>query len=910
MIGLIVQSLGFVLTAAAGAGAALAGIAAVALPGLAVLFAAFKVQTKQLERFKKRAKELLKPWEQIGAATQEHLLPGIENLLKAIQILIPQFVEFGGHIGKIFGDMATFAGEIFTSEKNMRALGKILDASEEFFTNIRTAVLNLADLLLPFLAQVAPLAVDFSNSVKDWATNLHDGLSEEGRMEALGETLKTWYDRFVLLVGIIGDVFKGLWGILEIAGTTGTPFFEKIAEAAETFRAWVASAEGKTAIHKFFEDIQPVLDEVWRLLGNVYNLVIAPAVEGDGGAVMFERLATALDLLNDVLENPITAKVVPYLLGLFVGIQLLSTAGKAAEALDKFTTSLGLVGDKIKALPTMPGKFMEFMTTGSFGAVATPLLAVAAAAGLVYLAFQNWDAIVDFLEPVIDVFKELAWPLQVVATWLVTALLALNPIAWAIAIAGFLKNWDDIWQKIVDIGGAIKEFVGFEHLKEMFQDFVDAVPAALQTALDAVTQFIIDLPEKLTEIGEKIAEIAAGLPEQLAPIGEALLEFVTGIPDQLAGLGDKIGEFFTNLDVIGKIKDKFLDGIQAIPGLLIEGAKLWQDLGGKLLGWIEDGIRFALPKLVEFGVSIPGRLLRAITAVLPVVLEIGSKIIGFIYKGLAAAIPRIFFFFLGLPLRILTVWRKVAFQVIKLGVEIIIALFKGIWDNKGEIFDFFKNLPGNLIKGAIKGITFLVGLGKDLIIAVFNGLKDNAGAALDFVKSLPSLLLEQLGNLATILLDAGKNFLSGFLEGAKGFLGVLNEFFAGLPQMIIDLIVAGYQLIVDLGGKLPGWILEGITSLASDLWDWFTSLPGTIVDTLTAINQQILDIGGSILGWIVDGARGLDPDAVGLDHRTAWADVGHVQHRHEPDHRHRRQDPRLDRRRHRVGDPTAVDLDH
>ena len=853
LLGLVVQSLGFIVTAAAGAGAAIAGIAAVALPGLGVLFAAFKVQTKQLERFKKRAKELLKPWEQIGAATQEFLLPGIENLLEAIQLLIPQFVEFGTEIGRIFGDMATFAGEIFTSEKNMRALGKILDASEEFFTNIRTAALKLADLLLPFLEQVAPLAVAFSESVKDWATNLHDAMSEEGRMEALGETLKTWYDRFVLLIGVIGDVFAGLWGILDIAGETSTPFFEKIAEAAQRFRDWVASAEGQNKIRDFFEKIQPVLDEVWRLLGNVFDLIIQPAVEGDGGAVMFERLATALDLLNDVLENPVTKEVVPYLLGLFVGVQLLSTAGKTAEAIDKFSKSMSKLSDMIKKIPDIPANFMNFMTTGTFGAVATPMIAVAIAAGLVYLAFQNWDTIVDFIQPAIDVFEDLAWPLQVVATYLGTILLALNPIAWAIAIAGFLKNWDEIWAKIKEIGEAIKEFVGFEHLKEMFQDFVDAIPGILQSALDSVTQFVTDLPSRLSEIGAKIAEVAAALPAQLAPLGEALLEFVTGIPDQLAGLGDKIGEFFSNLDVLGKLKDALLAGIEALPGLLLDAAGLWQDLGGKLLDKIKEGIRIALPALVEFGVGLPGRLIRAITAVLPTVLSIGSEIIGFIVKGLATAVPRLLFFFLGLPFRILTILRKAIVALIKLGAEMIAALFKGLWDNKGEIFDFFKELPGNLIRGLIDGIGFLLGLGKDLIIAVFNGVKDNAGALFDFFKSLPSLLLEQLGNLGGILLEAGGNLLEGLLEGAKSFLGVLNEFFAGLPQMIVDFIVASYQLIVDLGGKIPGWIVDGATALASTLWDWFTALPGLIVETLTGISQSFLDIGGDILGWIKDG---------------------------------------------------------
>ena len=155
----------------------------------------------------------------------------------------------------------------------------------------------------------------------------------------LVDKFNSWYDKFVLLAGIIGDVFAGLWGILRLAGETGTPFFDKIAEAAQKFRDWVGSAEGQNKIKDFFDKIQPVLDEVWRLIGNVFDLIINPAA-GDGGAVMLATLATAFDSVNGVLEDPLTAKIVPYLLASLLLSVVLSFMGKVfGTAIGGLTTS-------------------------------------------------------------------------------------------------------------------------------------------------------------------------------------------------------------------------------------------------------------------------------------------------------------------------------------------------------------------------------------------------------------------------------------------------------------------------------------------------------------------------------------------------------------------------------------------
>jgi hypothetical protein len=833
LIGGLVEALGFLVTAAAGAGIALAGIAAVAIPGFAVLFAAFKTQSKQLDKFKEQVKKFAEPWKQVGLATQKTLLPGLTAALKVLtqSALVPLFVEFGGRIGQIVADFGHFAAATLVSEKNMRALGKILEASGGFFTNIRTAAIAFIDLLLPFLAAAAPLAVQFSKSLADWLTHLADIVNLKSGTGELAVTFQTWYDNFKLLVGIVGDVFSGLWGILQIASTSSTPFFDKIAAGAQAFSDWVKSTEGQNKIKAFFDEINPVLDELWRLFGNVIDLIVKPAT-GDGGATMFQRLASALDFLNRVLENPTTAKVVPYLLGLAGALSVLSFLSGPIKALgagfDVIKGFLGFVGnvglgvakilygiaDSLVSLGVGVGKaafsIIEALAKISIALITSPaglvLLTIAAAATIVYLSFRNWDTIVEVLKKVWEWFMNLALPLKILVGIAAATVLILNPwllfVGALVALGGAIKNWD----KVVEV---------LTNVKDAIFGFITGLPAMIADALQAVVDFF------------------KAIPGELASVGQAILDFFAAIP--------------------GKLKDALLAGLQALPGLILDAVGLWFDLGQNLLGLIADGLKAALPFLLEFFGKLPGQILRVITALLPKLLKVGTDILRFVLNGIVTFAPKLFTWFLQLPFEIGTLIRKGIVKLAAFGLEMIEALFKGITDSAPRVLKWFQDLPGNLLSMLLTAISFLYDLGGKIVVALFNGIVDNAGAVFDFFTSLPSTILGLLGDLASILVEAGGKLISGLLSGAKALFGSISEFFGGLPQTIVDLLVAAAGVLIDVGGKIPGWILQGITSLAQTLWDWFTGLPGAIIGLLTGLADQVLGIGGSIIGWIKDG---------------------------------------------------------
>ena len=210
-----------------------------------------------------------------------------------------------------------------------------------------------------------------------------------------------------------------------------------------------------------------MLDEIWRLLGNLYRLIVAPAVKGDGGSKMFSNLAAALDLLNDVLENPITVKVVPYLLSLVVGLSLLSALSGPIKTLG---TALGGLYTALKFIGGlgMGAANVIFSVAGSIvrlgiALVANPvgliLLAIAAAVVAVYFAFKYWDEINEALATAWEWFTKLSTPMKiVVGTLAVLAFMFSAIIATLVLVAAAIygivwaiKNWDKIVEVVTRV---------------------------------------------------------------------------------------------------------------------------------------------------------------------------------------------------------------------------------------------------------------------------------------------------------------------------------------------------------------------------------------------------------------------------------------------------------------------------
>ena len=870
----ITAALAEVVVAAAGAGVALGGIAAVALPGLAVLLAAFKVQTEELEKFKESAKDLMEPFKAIAEAAQVTLFPGLLDALAKLQPLIEILGPFASQIGGIVGGLASMMAGVLVDPSNMEALATILENSTKFFGTMGTAGVLALDAMMPLFAAMAPLANQVADSLLKMAENLNEFVTTEG-VEGLTAKFQGWYDKFAQIARIVGDVFVGLWNIIAIAADSdlATGMFDGLEDAAQNFRDWTSSLAGENALKQWFADAQPFLHEAWLLLKDIADIVIGPVFEGDFSGPMefvrtvredwlpvFERLGEALsdrgigdallhladalvglldatagtgsfvtiiegiarviELLAEVMANPIVAEITKNLIFLAVGFKAiemvigpLAVLGKGGVLLGFAEGLIGLAG------PTEAASGAFFSLGIAMAPVVAVLLALAAAVAAVWLTVKYWDDINAALAAAWEWFTKLSTPLQIVVGLLAgVAAIVMGPLLGVAAVIYGIAFAIKHWTEILDVLTA-----AWEGAKQFFTDF----PAMIDGIGDAIAGLPATLGSFLTE-----------LPGMLAGLGESL----SGLPDTLTQAASGVWEGF---------KAAVLEGLRDLPNTILDGLGVLADLGGKLIELIADGLQEALPALARFFAEfIPKATIWLLRGAGDLIV-VGAKIIGFLAEGLIRYGPKVLVFFIKLPFEIMTLLRKLIWELIKFGGEMIAAMVEGLWAARHRILDFFRDLPGNILSAFVNTVQWLWETGGLILQGLVDGLQAAWPTILAFFLDLPGAIIGAIGAVNTWLVEMGILAMQGFFDGFLEVWASMNEFFFGIPTAIVEAIGDLFGFLWNgiaagasaFGANIDGWVLDVVETLSE--------LPGKAVSAIGDLAMTIWNAvsGGFSTAW-------------------------------------------------------------
>jgi hypothetical protein len=847
----VTAALGTLVTAAAGAGVAMAGIAAVALPGLGLIFAAFKAETEELKHFKEGVKQALEPWKEVARVTQRQMLPGIELMVRAMGKLVPLFSDFGEDIGKIVGDLAQYAGAILTSAENQDRLKLILSDSTSFFTEMQAAALAFVDMFLPFLEAVSPLGVQFAESLRAMADNLNAFVQARSGTGELAADFQLWYDRLSQVANILGNTFIALWNILSIGADVADPALDSIETLTGKWREFTSSVEGQAAIRNWYNEAQPLLHEVWLLIQDIGRIFGEGFALGGGteGATEFVRTIRTdwlpiLERLSEALKGKGLGDALKRLADAFVGlIEQMGGAGTLSSTVSTFALALETLarimenpavqaivpylvafGGAMKVLGFLVGPMIGVIETidrlqkiqwaamaTSIGTFAVVLISLAAAVAVVWAVWHFWDEIVASLQVAWEWFTALNTPLKIlIGTLAGFVAIVLGPIlllpAALLGVVAAIKNW-----------GAIVEFV--------------------QGAYDVLVRFVTGLPDRLREL-------PGLLLGALGSIGEALGGFFTSLPEQLGGIASSLGETFANIGT--SIKEGLLGFLENLPNLILDALGALGSIGLNIIGLIADGLQEALPRLGQFFVELPTKILGFIGDVAGTLIPIGASIIASILQGLVGAIPEILTFFLQLPFEIGTILRRAIVELVKFGIEMVAALTRGIVSAAPRVFQWFKDLPGNLLRSAIAVASWLLETGKLVIQGLITGFQNSLPAVLSWFRDLPGMILGALSALGGFLVDLGARALRGIQEGASQVWGSVAEFFGTLPGQIVS-------AIGDLFGLIWTGISSGIAAFYTNIDNWILGIIDFFITLPERVITAIGDLGGAIWGFISGG---------------------------------------------------------
>ena len=479
-------------------------------------------------------------------------------------------------LGEVVGAAASIGVSI--AENLVGGLARYLERNKEFLKGILANAFNLgADIVGLFGDFAAAVAVVFRSLGSEGAKQLTSGF-----------------------IGIFANSALGMVQTMEqigyaLAKPLMQPFIDNAEKIREVFSNFFA------AIAPFFVGISDGIANFYAALGNLYNEVIKPLIDG---LAEFNSsiLGSLLDKLNAFLESltgladPLhsVGEVIGFLVGAFGGLQV--AAGFVSAAVGFLASPFG---------------------------IAVAAIGAAIAAGV--LLYQNWDmakdkvqGLIDTIQPAFAAIKTAALNLAtaVEETWttyvvpvLDSAKTAIQSL-WEIVIqfwegivypiiqeimAVILELWNDslkpLWDKITDLVQSVIALV-----QVLCQWVVAIIAAIVQAVLELWSQVLAPLISWLLatfgpvfkDVFNAIGTVVKTIIKVICDKIDMALTALKGIIDFLTSVfkGDWEGAwnaikqiFFGVFDSLHKKAADVLNGIKELVGNVVQGVK---DLVGGL----------------------------------------------------------------------------------------------------------------------------------------------------------------------------------------------------------------------------------------------------------------------------------------------------------------------------------------
>lgn len=479
-------------------------------------------------------------------------------------------------LGEVVGAAASIGVSI--AENLVGGLARYLERNKEFLKGILANAFNLgADIVGLFGDFAAAVAVVFRSLGSEGAKQLTSGF-----------------------IGIFANSALGMVQTMEqigyaLAKPLMQPFIDNAEKIREVFSNFFA------AIAPFFVGISDGIADFYAALGNLYNEVIKPLIDG---LAEFNSsiLGSLLDKLNAFLESltgladPLhsVGEVIGFLVGAFGGLQV--AAGFVSAAVGFLASPFG---------------------------IAVAAIGAAIAAGV--LLYQNWDmakdkvqGLIDTIQPAFAAIKTAALNLAtaVEETWttyvvpvLDSAKTAIQSL-WEIVIqfwegivypiiqeimAVILELWNDslkpLWDKITDLVQSVIALV-----QVLCQWVVAIIAAIVQAVLELWNQVLAPLISWLLatfgpvfkDVFNAIGTVVKTIIKVICDKIDMALTALKGIIDFLTSVfkGDWEGAwnaikqiFFGVFDSLHKKAADVLNGIKELVGNVVQGVK---DLVGGL----------------------------------------------------------------------------------------------------------------------------------------------------------------------------------------------------------------------------------------------------------------------------------------------------------------------------------------
>lgn len=633
-------------------------------------------------------------------------------------------IDLGENVLPIAGGLFTrLASEINVAAKEVVGLITTtggLDSLEKTSTNIVSGFSKLRQAAVPITQAVLDIVTAGSTqlprlgeAVATVSGRFQEFISKAAANGNLEQFFSKSLDVASQLGRILGNLASAIGNVFSAGQEVGGGLLNTLEKVTQAFQDWTDSAAGSDALRTFFASVANVAETLFPIVANLataFGKGLAPILSnlatsiGPGVAAVvaqllptFQALAPGVSALGAAFGAVLTA-LAPLLpaLGAVVG----QIAGVLANAL---LSALPLITQFVAAFAESPGKFI---------AIGTAIFGVVQAVGPLFSAISTLAPIMSTLGPVFSNLLGSAGGLKGVFAALT------GPIGIAVALfTALFVGSEDFRNAVIGLLSTVGELVG---------SLLSALKPALDALFAAIGPLISQIGTALAPVITLVANLLkAVLPPIIAALGPIISSLVPVINQVAETLGILIAAITPVIDIILNLLTPVIDALlpvvttvfTAIAEIITNVMTIVQGIIDVTLGIITgdwDRVWKGLSEIVHGAVDL---ILSIIRGVFNTILSVFTNtwnalknVVSIAWEGIKTAVSEgvgaVVDFVLSLPENLLRALSGLGRLLISAGSDLIGGLIEGIKSAAGRIADAVLG-P---IKDTIKGVKNLLGI--------------------------------------------------------------------------------------------------------------------------------------------------------------------------------------------------------
>lgn len=409
-------------------------------------------------------------------------------------------------------------------------------------------------LIQNIMTALTPTITAVGNALGDWLEKLNASFKTEQVQGFFDYFANTAAPSLTSLLTSMGNLFKGFMEILIAFVPISADMDAGMVKLTASFAKWAAGLAESKSFQNFVNFAKTNAPILLSVIGGLWNTIV--------------KLVQALAPLGEVVLKLVDSF-----------LQWVTTSETMKAAFD---------------LLKQAGEFLK-QNFEAVSIVAASLLAI-------FLGYKAISSIVAVVQLVIAVIKgaKAAFMACRAAILLFNSAILMNPITWIIVLiialiaAGvwLYKNWDKVSAKAKELWAKVKK---------VWEDIKIAVSKKITEMIQAIQKWATDMKAKMGEMWENVkAKTKEGV--------DAVVKFFKELPGKaasaLADLGSKIKEKF--LDAMEAAKGAVTDGVEAVVSAIEGFANTFLEAGKGLLESFTKGISSGIEgakKMVSSGME-------------------------------------------------------------------------------------------------------------------------------------------------------------------------------------------------------------------------------------------------------------------------------------------------------------------